>query len=447
MDFETKLKYLDVMYCSKEMKYSLEINKPIDYRSLFYIELKVLLDKYLLNGDDIEKNYQVFLDNLDIILRYTNESNMEWIYYDFLYKDDRFIEAFSNHIDSIRFKHHVCFIVARICNAMSEYRNCKDLLNDRVLDYIMRLPYPFAVNTLGLVFDKLDDDGIINFLKKALKYKKLIDFSRMNSEKFSSKVLSFIYDNALDLAKISYNILSLKEIIMNDSDALERVDMYYKNHSAELALKVLNTLKVNDLSDSLCEILLYIFNEIIINEDATFSDISWKLGGSYSDLIYIKNKVFKYGFERAVWKFHNNPYIVKPLLRKSFDDLGRTLYVEVIEKEKTRPVTEEEMYLLYKRFRDLNLIWSDVKSENVGELLKDNIIYWKKNLEPCDEALELGEFRGSEVLKKGDIVLLDADHIYDLDDEDISHNRTKYFDDFFEKRYQDELNLIKGRGF
>ena len=67
MDFETRLKYLDVMYQAKELTYQLETGRRVDYYSLMYVELKVLLQKALLKDPNKEENVEVFLNNLDVL--------------------------------------------------------------------------------------------------------------------------------------------------------------------------------------------------------------------------------------------------------------------------------------------------------------------------------------------------------------------------------------------
>ena len=52
------------------------------------------------------------------------------------------------------------------------------------------------------------------------------------------------------------------------------------------------------------------------------------------------------------------------------------IFFEVIEKVDTNinDITKEEIYKLYKNIREIGLIWTDVKIDNVGRLIKDNKI-------------------------------------------------------------------------
>ena len=73
-------------------------------------------------------------------------------------------------------------------------------------------------------------------------------------------------------------------------------------------------------------------------------------------------------------------------------------------------------------------------------MLKDNHAYWKKELPLNDKTLGLDKYRGNEVLKKGDLVIIDNDMIYDENSAYIyNHYKSKYQIEF-EKRYLNELN-------
>ena len=154
--------------------------------------------------------------------------------------------------------------------------------------------------------------------------------------------------------------------------------------------------------------------EIADNEKVKISSIKLIGRGEFSDVYQIGDKIIKLGKKRGTKTFPNNPYIVKPLIRKEFELGEKTkIFVEVCEKILTNCCTKEDVDEIYKKMRRLGLVWIDVKQKNLGKLLKDNKIYWNKPLNPSDTALMLQEYRGSEELKKGDVIICDADYIYD----------------------------------
>ena len=138
----------------------------------------------------------------------------------------------------------------------------------------------------------------------------------------------------------------------------------------------------------------------------------------------------------------NNPFIVSPLIRVDLNELSFLRgTVEVIEKVDTNiSITDDELYEIYKQFRLMGLIWLDAKVENVGRLLKDNTIHYKKTLYP--DSITRGLLGGENeiVLKKGDYVVCDLDHIVF---EDVFQHDSKLQQDFYlsnayyyEERYQ-----------
>ena len=140
--------------------------------------------------------------------------------------------------------------------------------------------------------------------------------------------------------------------------------------------------------------------------------------------------------------FAVSPFIVSPLIRVDLNELSFLRgTVEVIEKVDTDiNITDDELYEIYKQFRLLGLIWLDVKVENVGRLLKDNIIHYKKALYPDPITRGLFGDENEIILKKGDYVVCDLDHIVF---EDVFQQDSKLQQDFYlsnayyyEERYQ-----------
>lgn len=105
--------------------------------------------------------------------------------------------------------------------------------------------------------------------------------------------------------------------------------------------------------------------------------------------------------------------------------------------------SKEELYQLYKNLRNLDLKWTDIKEANVGRLKKKNIIHWQENLNPTEEVLGLGAKRGTVILEEGELVILDADFIYDENDPNINYANNKPLYDEFEERYQSEKKELK----
>lgn len=204
---------------------------------------------------------------------------------------------------------------------------------------------------------------------------------------------------------------------------------------------------VKNESDKIKNILYLVFDYVRKHENLKFSDIQYIGHGSYMHVFSIGNKVIKIG-DKGVETFHNNPYVVQPIIRKQVNIDKYKFYIEVTEKCIIPDnVGEEELYNLYKKLRDINLIWADIKKENIGILLKDNLIHWNEEIIVNDKFLVLNDYRGEEILKAGDYVILDLDYIYD---EDVYNSMTveqnlyienNTYEYKFRKRYKKEKNF------
>ena len=196
--------------------------------------------------------------------------------------------------------------------------------------------------------------------------------------------------------------------------------------------------KFSHLSDpTIKSVIKLVIRDVISNEGVKLSSVTYSEGG-YSRALFIGDKVLKIG-KRATTYFPNNPYIIAPLLRRELKHNLESCFIEVTERVDTNiNVSTSDLYELYKNMRDLGLVWTDIKGENVGRLKSDNIIHWNRELSPSDNVLTFSDKRGDKVLHAGDLVLLDADFIFSEDDSNIDYTDNKAIVNEFEKRYQSE---------
>lgn len=249
------------------------------------------------------------------------------------------------------------------------------------------------------------------------------------------------------ITKKSNNLLSLKEYTSNDflinKKIAKIIDQNARLFTKQILNKAIKDFRMEyDIIPTNLKIIeqinYLIIKEIVYNEKVKMSSIKLIGRGEFSDVYQIGNKIIKLGKKRGTKTFPNNPYIVKPLLRKEFELGEKTkIFVEVCEKILTNCCTKEDVDEIYKKMRRLGLVWIDVKQKNLGKLLKDNKIYWNKPLSPSDTALMLQEYRGSEELKKGDVVICDADYIYD--ESGKNYNIQKVAE--YELKFKKEKNL------
>lgn len=185
------------------------------------------------------------------------------------------------------------------------------------------------------------------------------------------------------------------------------------------------------------EIFFMIVEEIAQNENEQISNLKFINYGHLSDIYSLGNKIIKVGDKRFTPRFPNNPYIIKPLLRREFSiDEKHCITIEICERCKTNCCTKEDVYYIYKSLRQLGLVWTDPALSNIGKLTKNNCIHWHKKLNPSNKALMLDNYRGNVELKAGDLIICDADCIYDENDCNVNFGNVR----ILEKRYQSEKN-------
>jgi len=428
-----------------------------------------------------EKNTKELINLLPIIIENTNDSNCDWIldiiiFKNFL-KNDKFLDSFINNINKFDFQNSNYLLEISLTNidyfTKLNYQQLTNLIdkvlicNCKIDNRIISLIYQLISNNhndqnfkkmflkkyitteksceaciiymlkLKLHLDLLDEN--IDFILNNFKTLDLFDLkSRITSTKNEELI------NKIN-ATIEYNkkeniITTIKNIYINHLEEYEDRE-YYKDIEEE-------TLNINDYQrlSAVLEVIYLIIEDISKNEQVPISNMQKINSGSFSTALLLGNKVIKIGYERGTETFPNNPYINAILLRKKIPiNEIFSIFIEVTEKVDTSTlISEEELYELYKKLRDIHLIWNDISTANVGRLLKDNKVYWREELPITSEVLNLQQYRGNEILKKGDLIILDNDFIYDENDIAVSYIANLDGDTIekrFAKRYEKEQKL------
>lgn len=185
-------------------------------------------------------------------------------------------------------------------------------------------------------------------------------------------------------------------------------------------------------------IIKMIIDELINNEKINLTDIHTLKSGNYSNVIQIGNKILKIGIPRKTFYIPNSKYILKPIIRKDLREISDIpIVIEVIEKVDTNiNLNDDALYQIYKNFRKEGIIYADIKSDNIGILLKDNIVYYD-NIS-LDQIVKGFDKNSVDILKKGEYIIIDTDYIYREDDNNITY--PSYKSKIFEKRYLEEIN-------
>lgn len=229
----------------------------------------------------------------------------------------------------------------------------------------------------------------------------------------------------------------------------ETINMYIKDVFKSLCSIDELPSDVEKEFNKLIDFIYFVIMDICHNEGVDATDIKVIGDGVFSVVLGIGNKVLKIGEQRGTALFPNNPYIVMPLLRRNIKIGEFDFFIEVTEKVNTNTdIKATDFYHFYKKFRDnTKLKWTDIKEKNIGILLKDNKIYWNEPLYNDDKNLGLQSYQETDTLKAGDLVILDADYIFDenISDNDIFFPYDTYYEQF-ELKYQfDSKKNVKKR--
>lgn len=405
--------------------FKIRLNKALSSNRIGKLEA-FLLKEGKRNKDKIRKYADYILKNC---------SDYNWITsYLIMYDGDELIDAIINNYNKLKENNIDTY---SIINRITKYPN------DKLISYIDKLIPVIDDFTLRNILDKIkDNEEVMNYV---------IDKYLINST-ISIKLTSFLLKNNLYIDKVYQNFDNIISNNIKDLYELKKQGTLNEEASTKISKIVQNNKEYldNTIEDILKEIygekfnskdfkvgidtIKIIIKELCQNENKTYGDIEYLGKGTFSYVLAVGDKVLKIGIKRYTDSFPNNPYIITPLLRESIKiNEENKIFLEVTERVDTKTeVTTEELYQLYKKIRALGLVWTDVAKRNVGRLKKDNIVHWNTPLYPTDEALELKKYINASQLKKGDLIILDADHIY----EGYKYNLTNKE---FEDRYQEEL--------
>ena len=327
--------------------------------------------------------------------------------------------------------------------------NSKHFFTSNFVEEMVDSDYSFF--ELKNILDDLPRESKKMFLDSCLKKKKHLKLLLMiiakriiedNKKNDLDIYKSFIEDNyqlLLKLTNMPYHIKKILELSNKDASLVNG----YIDDNREKTLKsfLANIHGIND--DAGYEFVKIIVEEVCKNENVALEDVELLGIGSGSCVYGVGNKVIKIYTNRFTYNISDNPYIIKPLIRKSIKDNDLNFFIEVTEKVDTKTdISNDEIYSLYKNIRNCGLIWTDPKKSNVGRLQRDNDIYWDDNIYYNTKSLGLLDnsynYKG---LKKGDVVLTDADLIFREEiDEPISLYTSLYVK--CEKKFQKELNIL-----
>ena len=423
-------------------KRNIENNSANFLTDRFY-SLSNFIIKKLQNSLLKNKSAKIIANHFDEIFPYIVSSNTDILFLNInlLIEQPDFKKKFAEGLKKYPYKDQLDEIFYHIRINFDSLNEFTAFMDDEILKTLSTLNLRTKFYTD--ILNKIDEESQKKFLKLLIENKCNINYSIIEYKGNNKQI---VYDNITMIIENTQNLYELMNFAKDNAAALSQVKNYIDNNEEKAMNSIFcETDYLGKMKDpTIKEIVKLMILDIMKNENVKFSDITYNAGG-FSRIILIGDKVIKLG-DRKTKSFPNNPYIIAPLLRKELKTDTESCFVEVTERVDTSVMpNKEELYQLFKNLHDLGLIWTDIKGINAGRLKRKNIIHWRENLEPTEEILGLDTKRGATTLEKGDLVVLDADFIYDENDPNINYTNSKVLYDEFEERYQNEKKKLKDK--
>jgi len=257
-------------------------------------------------------------------------------------------------------------------------------------------------------------------------------------------------------------VLEHSEDFMRDTSKPIKTFAYMKRYGVanEKIREIMDT-RLDAVIREMCngdkELFSMMIKEVMEKEDVRPSDVTFVGGGVYSKAFGVGSKVIKVGNDAMTYNIPKNSLrFLQPLVRHQQEGEGR---IEISEKvDMKTKVSEEELYEVYADIRKEGMIWTDAKYDNVGRLIKDNVVHFKNfvhknpgdeekvqlDVKPYAPNLGFGDSQNPEVLEAGKVVVIDLDFIFPEDSPNIRISTD--ISRSFEERYQRELKENLGQG-
>lgn len=340
----------------------------------------------------------------------------------FKYKDPvSYIKNNYDHLLNNISQENFCLVI----DTLYQYEELKDFMNEKFL----------------LNMSKAKGKDIERICEIYLRNKTEEEKEQFLKEKLPQLIDQIDEDNI-------YNYLELKK---QDPRIREKLNQKIKENKREYIEDYIFGRVNKDyayLDDDMTYLSEKLIGEILENEHLDWIDIDYIISAGFSSVFEIGSKILKVGEERGTYRIPYDKRILQPLVRINLSDLSHDNRgtIEVCEKVLTVGyISEEELYKIYKELRERGKIWTDIKVDNIGILLKENKRHWNKNLGASKRAIGYIEEEffndDEEKLQAGEYVIIDSDFIYYENDPYIEWTSPLAFN--FEERYQQEENKTK----
>ena len=281
--------------------------------------------------------------------------------------------------------------------------------------------------------------------------------------------------NKVDIPIVFFIIDSFKNSKKQNTEAKEYIRSFIEKHKKEYFMwlindcnglsvfEQLNTARLPIFTDNDIEVFGIIISELIKRQkekNIDLFDVSYLGAGGSSVAYKIGDYVVKVGHGRVKIKIPNHRRILQPIIRLK----NENAFIEVADYVETREFSYEEYKKIYYELLADGYVWDDANRLNLGFLKRKNvprhgikrIIKTEDGVKIIDDESSsdekatniIGDIDG-EPLQRGEVVILDTDHIYKLNDPEvlkkIISREGKYMDSEIREKINKRLEVLERR--
>ena len=358
-------------------------------------------------------------------------------------------------------------ITSRLISILYDKEKKNGFLFNRPLDELIKENYKELIenkypDNLPYILSELyTRDSLKTFIKENMLFNLMMasnsEFAIIIRNNYGIDWYQYIEEN-IDILLKKLNCEKVQKIVRTfpnlKKDVKEKINEYLvlkkRGYIEYLLFGKLKEYKNEKEYQDLLDIMIKLVDEVLEHESLSYFDIVKRQSGHYSEVVEIGTKIIKLGKNRRKYRIPYDKRILLPLIRVDLSKISKMQVVlEVTEKVNVEAkLSEESIYFLFKELRERGIICTDMRVENIGVLLRDNVPHWDKLLCTNNKNKGIYSTYQEQPLGVGDKVILDLDYIY-------KENATKIdWPDFttkeYELRYQEEKNneqnKVKKRG-
>ena len=289
--------------------------------------------------DDFES---YFIDNFKKL----QINDLNWILNPDVFLHPNFFKLLANNLKYFSCPNRIFILFRSLYYAISENNllTYNDLFSIEIIDAILDL----RLNTWNYqdLFSYFKAPQRMMFIKKSILKKVPINFFHYY---LTEEEKDFLNLHLKELLSYQTDLFLFRTSMLEQKMNVNEINLYMNDNLDQVVDSILNyRFRCSKLFLEFKSILKPLLEELINHEHILISQLEIDNTGSYSTVVIIGNKVLKVGRERMNEVFPNNPYIVKPLLRKNIKIKDEHMFLEITERVdiNIKKYTMEDLFML-----------------------------------------------------------------------------------------------------